>query len=132
MEKNEQQDPDYHHGYSSGMDRANPEIYEGYLSSVVSYDRLRHLITDYREELKDADQDFRQTREEQLQTYGALQQHVGKLDAIQKEVGRQDRQVQETEAEIEELEDRYRKAAPQILPFCRVAVLRGGAFVCGR
>lgn len=132
MEKNEQQDPDYHHGYSSGMDRANPEIYEGYLSSVVSYDRLRHLITDYREELKDADQDFRQTREEQLQTYGALQQHVGKLDAIRKEVGRQDRQVQETEAEIEELEDRYRKAAPKYSLFAGLLYFVAGlSFVAG-
>ncbi|MFT4031489.1 MAG: hypothetical protein QM669_03660 [Siphonobacter sp.] len=132
-EENESnQSYDYQHGYNSGLEQLNPEAYEGYLSSQISYERLRVLIQSQKEELSELDQEIQQTRQQELQIYASLQQHTVRIDAINKEIGWKGKNLTDTESEIAELTERYQKAAPNYSLFAGILYfVAGAAFVAG-
>lgn len=95
-------------------------------------DRLQHQRTFIQQELQELDTEIRQTRQDQQQTYGSLQQHLVKIDSINKDIARQNQSVSETEADIASLEERYKKAAPKYSLFAGLLYFVAGvSFVAG-
>ncbi|PMD94674.1 hypothetical protein BWI97_16030 [Siphonobacter sp. BAB-5405] len=95
-------------------------------------DRLQHQRTFIQQEIQELDTEIRQTRQDQQQTYGSLQQHLVKIDSINKDVARQNQSVSETEADIASLEERYKKAAPKYSLFAGLLYFVAGlSFVAG-
>ncbi len=95
-------------------------------------DRLQHQRTFIQQEIQELDTEIRQTRQDQQQTYGSLQQHLVKIDSINKDIARQNQSVSETEADIASLEERYKKAAPKYSLFAGLLYFVAGlSFVAG-
>ncbi|WP_420154812.1 hypothetical protein [Siphonobacter sp.] len=94
--------------------------------------RLQHQRTFIQQEIQELDTEIRQTRQDQQQTYGSLQQHLVKIDSINKDIARQNQSVSETEADIASLEERYKKAAPKYSLFAGLLYFVAGlSFVAG-
>ncbi len=126
------QNQDFHRGYNSGLEQVNPDAYAEYVTNAVSADRLQNQIVSYQQELREVDGEIRQTRQDQQQAFASLQQHLVKIDGINKEADRQNKSIAETEQEIASLEERYQKAAPKYSLFAGILYFVAGlSFVAG-
>ncbi|AQG82348.1 hypothetical protein AWR27_06000 [Spirosoma montaniterrae] len=107
------QQPDFQHGYASGVEGVNRETYEGYLSSRVSVDWLTNRIQEKRDALRQLDQHTAETTEARRNTFADLQTHTQQVDRLAKQAGQYEADRQAILTERESLRERRAKAAPE-------------------
>ncbi len=124
--------PDYQHGYTSGLDGVERETYEGFLSSQVSTDWLTDRIREKRTELTELDCKIAETTEANRATYADLQNHTLQVERLTKQVGQREADRQALEAERDSLRTRRTKAAPEYSLLAGLLFLVAGvAFLAG-
>jgi hypothetical protein len=101
--------PDYEHGYKSGVQNTDPAIYEGYLSSQVHYNWLTQRIDEKRGEIARINTETDHTVDRYKKAFDSLQ---GALQEVEKADNRvTDLTVQRQK--IDEENDRLRKRRQQ-------------------
>jgi hypothetical protein len=101
--------PDYEHGYKSGVQNTDPAIYEGYLSSQVHYNWLTQRIDEKRAEIARINTETAQTTERYKKAFDTLQGAVQEVEKADNRVT--DLTVQRQK--IDEENDRLRKRRQQ-------------------
>lgn len=104
--------PDFQHGYNSGVEGVNRETYEGYLSSQVNTDWLSERIQEKRAELTEADRQLAESTEANRVAFAALQTHAMPVERLAKQLGQREADRQGLEADRISLRERRSKAAP--------------------
>jgi hypothetical protein len=72
--------PDYQHGYKSGVQNTDPAIYEGYLSSQVHYDWLSQRIDEKRTEIQRINAETVLTTDRFKKAFDSLQSFVQEVE----------------------------------------------------
>jgi hypothetical protein len=103
---------DFHHGYSSGIDGVNRENYEGYLSSQVNSDWLAKRIDQQQTELAETEHQLTEATNARRHTYAELQNHALQVDRLAKQVGNREAARQDLLADRDQLRKRRMKASP--------------------
>ncbi|QIP14443.1 hypothetical protein G8759_18380 [Spirosoma aureum] len=104
--------PDFQHGYTSGVEGVNRETYEGYLSSQVNTDWLQDRIQEKRTEVTDSDRQLTEAIEARRTAYAELQNHALQVERLDKQVKQREADRQALEADRDNLRERRTKAAP--------------------
>ncbi|GAB3883936.1 LapA family protein [Spirosoma agri] len=104
--------PDFQHGYSSGVEGVNRETYEGYLSSQVNKDWLQERIQEKRTEVTDAERQLTEATESRRTAYAELQNHALQVERLDKQVKQREADRQVLETDRDKLRERRTKAAP--------------------
>jgi hypothetical protein len=104
--------PDFQHGYTSGVEGVNRETYEGYLSSQVNTDWLTERIQEKRTELTTAERQLAESTEANQTAFASLQTHALQVDRLTKQLGRRESDRQGLESDRTSLRERRTKAAP--------------------
>lgn len=106
------ENPDFQHGYNSGIEGVNRETYEGYLSSQVNKDWLQERIQEKRTEITGTDQQLTQATEAHRTAYAELQTHALQVERLDKQVKHHEADRQALETDLDNLRERRTKAAP--------------------
>ncbi len=104
--------PDFQHGYNSGVEGVNRETYEGYLSSQVNTDWLSERIQEKRTELTTVERQLAESTEANRTAFASLQTHALQVERLTKQVGQRESDRQELESDRAKLRERRTKAAP--------------------
>lgn len=104
--------PDFHHGYNSGVEGVNRETYEGYLSSQINTDWLSERIQEKRTELATTERQLTETIDANRSAYADLQNYTLQVERLDKQVKQKEADRQLLEAERDSLRERRAKAAP--------------------
>lgn len=104
--------PDFQHGYTSGVEGVDRETYEGYLSSQVNTDWLTERIQEKRQELAETDQKLAEATEANRAAFAELQAHTGQVERLARQVSQRDADRKAMEADREQLRERRTKASP--------------------
>jgi hypothetical protein len=104
--------PDFQHGYTSGMEGVNRETYEGYLSSQVSTDWLTERIGERRTDLATTERQLTEATEANRTAYAELQTHALQVERLDKQVKQREADRQALEADRDSLRARRTKASP--------------------
>ena len=104
--------PDFQHGYTSGVEGVNRETYEGYLSSQVSTDWLTERIQEKRAEVSNLDRQLAEASEAHQTIYADLQHHTLQAERLSKLMNQHEAERQSLSTDRDHLRDRRAKAAP--------------------
>jgi hypothetical protein len=104
--------PDFQHGYTSGVEGVNRETYEGYLSSQVNTDWLSDRIDEKRVELADTERQLAEATEANRSAFADLQNHTLQVERLDKQVKQREADRQSLVADRDNLRERRTKAAP--------------------
>ncbi len=104
--------PDFQHGYTSGVDGVNRETYEGYLSSQVNRDWLTDRIAEKRTELAATERQIAETTEANRTAYADLQNHTLQVERLAKQVNQHEANRLAIEADRDALRKRRANASP--------------------
>ncbi|GAB3512882.1 hypothetical protein GCM10027341_54250 [Spirosoma knui] len=104
--------PDFQHGYTSGVEGVNRETYEGYLSSQVNTDWLTDRINEKRTELANTERQLAESTEANRSAYADLQNHTLQVERLDKQVQYREAERQALQADRDDLRERRTKAAP--------------------
>lgn len=104
--------PDFQHGYSSGVEGVNRETYEGYLSSQVNTDWLQERIQEKRTELSTTEQKLSEATEARRVAYAELQNHALQVERLDKQVKQRESERQALISDRDDLRERRAKASP--------------------
>ena len=124
--------PDFQHGYTSGVEGVNRETYEGYLSSQINTDWLAERIGEKRTELATLNQQLADATDANRAAFTNLQTHLLQVDLLAKQVGQREADRQALEADRTSLRERRTKAAPDYSLFAGLLFLVAGiSFLAG-
>lgn len=104
--------PDFQHGYASGVEGVNRETYEGYLSSQISTDWLSERIAEKRIDLATTERQLTEATDANRTAYADLQNYTLQVEQLTKQVGRKEADRQALIADRDSLRERRTKAAP--------------------
>ncbi len=104
--------PDFQHGYTSGVEGVNRETYEGYLSSQVNTDWLSERIQEKRAELTTVERQLAESTEANRTTFASLQTHALSVERLSYQLGQREADRQVLESDRTSLRERRTKAAP--------------------
>ena len=105
--------PDFRHGYASGVEGVDRGTYEGYLSSQVSTDWIADRIAEKRAELTLTDQQIAEATEANRTAYAALQTHALQVERLAKQVKQRETNRLALETDRDALRVRRAKASPE-------------------
>lgn len=105
--------PDFQHGYASGVEGVDRETYEGYLSSRVNTDWLTARIAEKRADLTNAEHELTTVTEANRTAYANLQTHALQVERLTKQVTQHEADRQALLADRDSLRQRRAKAAPE-------------------
>ncbi|AUD07398.1 AAA family ATPase [Spirosoma pollinicola] len=124
--------PDFHHGYTSGVEGVNRETYEGYLSSQINTDWLTERIGEKRTEVAAINQQLTEATEANRAAFSSLQTHTLQVERLAKQVGQREADRQGLEADRDNLRERRTKASPDYSLFAGLLFLVAGiSFLAG-
>lgn len=124
--------PDFQHGYTSGVEGVNRETYEGYLSSQINTDWLTERIQEKRTELANTEQRLAETTEANRTAFAELQNHTLQVDRLDKQVKQREADRQMLEADRDSLRERRTQAAPDYSLLAGILFLIAGiSFLAG-
>ncbi len=106
-------DPDFQHGYQSGVDGVQPDHYESYLSSRVSQDWLAERIDAKQQAIQRIEQAILETTAHRKTAYDTLQQHLLKGSVLGRQVSRLEADRAGIDQEQAALVERRERAAPE-------------------
>ena len=104
--------PDFQHGYTSGVEGVNRETYEGYLSSQVSSDWIAERIAEKRAELATTERQIAEVTEANRTVYADLQNHTLQVERLDKQVKQREADRLAVETDREALRKRRANASP--------------------
>jgi hypothetical protein len=105
--------PDFHHGFTSGVEGVDRETYEGYLSSRVNTDWLTDRIGEKRAELAHTDRTIIEATEANRTAYNNLQTHTLQVERLDRQVKQLEANRLGVEADRDALRQRRAKASPE-------------------
>lgn len=124
--------PDFQHGYTSGVEGVNRETYEGYLSSQINTDWLTERIDEKRTEVATLNQQLSEATEANRSAFANLQTHTLQVERLTKQVGQREAARQVVLADQDNLRERRTKAAPDYSLFAGLLFLVAGiSFLAG-
>ncbi len=104
--------PDFQHGYTSGVEGVNRETYEGYLSSQINTDWLSERIQEKKTELTTTDNQLAEATEANRTAFADLQTYSLQVERLAKQVGQREADRQALETDRDNLRERRTKASP--------------------
>lgn len=104
--------PDFQHGYASGVTGVNRETYEGYLSSQVNRDWLTERLAEKRTELTEIERHITQITEASRTAYADGQNHTLQAERLDKRVKQREADRLALEADRDALRRRRASASP--------------------
>ncbi|MBC8151296.1 MAG: hypothetical protein H7Z72_00125 [Bacteroidetes bacterium] len=124
--------PDFQHGYNSGLEQVKADTYEGYLSSQVNYDWLTERIAEKRADIQRLDAQVAESTPKRQTTFDALQTHLLNISTLAKQVGRLETDRKAIETEQADLAQRRRQSAPDYSLLAGLLFLAAGiSFLAG-
>ncbi len=124
--------PDFQHGYASGVEGVNRETYEGYLSSQINTDWLLERIEEKRVNLTGTEHQLAETTDANRTTYAELQHYALQVERLDKQVRQKEADRQALEADRDRLRERRAKAAPDYSLLAGLLFLLAGiSFLAG-
>jgi hypothetical protein len=131
-EQQPNQNSDYQHGYTSGLEGLDRQVYEAYLSSNVSHDWVLDRLNQKRSELDTLKNKRQETIQLHKQSYDKLQDHVMGVNHSAKRIKELDASVSEINQQTEELKDKRRDSAPYYsLVAGLIFLVAGISFIAG-
>lgn len=104
--------PDFQHGYSSGVEGITPDAYEGYLSSEVNLDWLNERVTEKRAEIERVSEQLTEVTAARKTAFSSLQGHLLPISVTQQQLDRLDNNHAKLVAEQTDLSQRRANAKP--------------------
>lgn len=104
--------PDFQHGYTSGVEGVNRETYEGYLSSQINTDWITDRIQEKRTELTNTERQLAEATDANRTAFADLQNYTSQVDRLEKQIKQKESDRQALEADRNNLLERRTKAAP--------------------
>ena len=104
--------PDFQHGYTSGVEGVDRETYEGYLSSQINTDWLSDRIQEKRANLATTEQQLTEATEANRTAYANLQNYALQVERLDRQVKLKEADRHLLEADRDNLRARRTKAAP--------------------
>jgi uncharacterized protein YaiL (DUF2058 family) len=104
--------PDFRHGYTSGVEGVSRENYEGYLSSRVNSDWLAERIEQKQTELAGTERQLTEATNARRETYADLQNYALQVERLAKQVEHREADRQALIADRDQLRERRMKASP--------------------
>ncbi|MBD2756834.1 LapA family protein [Spirosoma validum] len=124
--------PDFQHGYTSGVEGVNRETYEGYLSSQINTDWLSERIQEKRTDLSNTERQLTEATDANRTAYADLQNHALQVERLDKQVKQKEAGRQALEADRDNLRERRTKAAPDYSLLAGILFLVAGiSFLAG-
>ncbi|WP_228724148.1 hypothetical protein [Spirosoma sp. KUDC1026] len=124
--------PDFRHGYTSGVEGVSRENYEGYLSSRVNSDWLAERIEQKQTELTDTERQLTDATNARRATYAELQNHALQVERLAKQVESREADRQTLIADRDQLRERRAKASPDYSLLAGILFLIAGiSFLAG-
>lgn len=124
--------PDFQHGYSSGVEGITPDAYESYLSSQVNLEWLNERIAEKRVDIDRVTEQLVEATTARKIAFAALQEHLLPITAAASQVDQLDREQQHIVAEQSQLRQRRATAKPEYsLLAGLIFVVAGLSFLLG-
>ncbi|WP_420147517.1 hypothetical protein [Spirosoma sp.] len=124
--------PDFQHGYASGVEGVDRETYEGYLSSQINTDWLSERIQEKRTELDRTERQLTEATDANRAAYADLQNHTLQVERLDKQVKQKEADRQALETDRDNLRERRTKAAPDYSLLAGILFLIAGiSFLAG-
>ncbi|MCF2501062.1 MULTISPECIES: hypothetical protein [Dyadobacter] len=131
-EQNPNQGGDFQHGYSSGIEGIDRQVYEAYLSSNVNHDWVIDRINTKREELSSVKNKQQETIRQHKTAYDKLQNEVMGLNNAAKKVQDSEKSIAEIDSITEELREKRASKAPSYSLVAGLIFLAAGiSFIAG-
>ncbi|MCE7071847.1 hypothetical protein LZG74_16120 [Dyadobacter sp. CY327] len=131
-EQNPNQGGDFQHGYSSGIEGIDRQVYEAYLSSNVNHDWVIDRINTKREELSSVKNKQQETIRQHKTAYDKLQNEVMGLNNAAKKVQDSEKSIAEIDSVTEELREKRASKAPSYSLVAGLIFLAAGiSFIAG-
>jgi len=131
-EQNVNQDGDYQHGYTSGIEGLDRQPYEGYLSSNVNYDWIIENINQKKEQLSSVKSKHQETLQRQKVSYDKLQQEIMGLSNNEKQIQFLESSVAAIDSESDNLKEKRSDKAPSYSLVAGLIFLAAGiSFIAG-
>ncbi|SKB97743.1 hypothetical protein [Dyadobacter psychrophilus] len=131
-EQNPNQGGDFQHGYSSGIEGIDRQVYEAYLSSNVNHDWVIERINTKKEELFSVKNKQQETIRQHKTAYDKLQNEVMGLNNTAKKVQDSEKLIAEIDTMSEELREKRASKAPSYSLIAGLIFLAAGiSFIAG-
>jgi hypothetical protein len=131
-EQNPNENGDYQHGYTRGIEGIDRQVYESYLSSNVNHDWIQDRITSKSEELSSVKVRHQDTLRQHKTAYDRLQNEVMGLNNAAKQVKDLETSVADIDTTTEQLKDRRAEKAPSYSLIAGLIFLAAGiSFIAG-
>lgn len=131
-EQQPNQNSDYQHGYTSGLEGLDRQVYEAYLSSNVSHDWVLDRLNQKRSELDTLKNKRQETIQLHKQSYDKLQDQVMGVNHSAKRIKELDSSVSDINQQTEELKEKRKDSAPYYSLIAGLIFLVAGiSFIAG-
>jgi hypothetical protein len=131
-EQNPNQGGDFQHGYSSGIEGIDRQVYESYLSSNVNHDWIAERLDTKKQELSSVRNKQQETIRQHKTAFDKLQNEIMGLNNAAKRVQDIDASVAEIDTASEELRERRASKAPSYSLVAGLIFLAAGiSFIAG-
>ncbi len=104
--------PDFQHGYSSGVEGITPDTYESYLSSEVNLTWLNERVVEKRADIDRAAEQLTEATAARKTAFATLQEHLLQVSIAANQVEQLDKTRQQIVAEQSQLQQRRATAKP--------------------
>ena len=126
------QQPDYQHGYTSGMEGTDRQVYEAYLASKVSHEWVTDQLNEKRAELERLDSRKHVAQARRKEAFDKLQEQLLGVNQTSRRAKELERTVEETDDESRRLREKREKAAGHYSLLAGIIFLVAGlAFIAG-
>ncbi|WP_353717398.1 hypothetical protein [Dyadobacter sp. 676] len=131
-EQNLNENGDYQHGYTRGIEGIDRQVYENYLSSNVNHSWIQDRLNEKKQELSEVRSRNQQTLAEHKTAYGKLQNEVMGLNNAAAQMKDMERSIGEIDTQTEELRQRRAEKAPSYSLIAGLIFLAAGiSFIAG-
>ena len=128
----DEQNSDYQHGYTSGLEGLDRQVYEAYLSSNVSHEWVLDRLNQKRSELDVIKNKRQETIRVHKQSYDKLQDQMMGVNQSAKKIKDLDTSVWNIGQQTEQLQDKRKESAPYYsLVAGLIFLVAGVSFIAG-
>ncbi|WP_138485216.1 hypothetical protein [Dyadobacter bucti] len=131
-EQDPNQSGDYQHGYSSGIEGVDRQVYETFLSSNVNHVWLQERLESKKEDLQSVRNRYQDTIQRQKTAFDKLQNEITGLNNATKQINDLEISVADIDSTTEELKDKRAEKSPTYSLIAGLIFLAAGiSFVAG-
>ncbi|CAG5070453.1 hypothetical protein DYBT9623_02999 [Dyadobacter sp. CECT 9623] len=131
-EQNPNENGDYQHGYTRGIEGIDRQVYESYLSSDVNHDWIRERLGSKKEELSAVKTRTQETQQLHKGAYDKLQAEMMALNGTARQMKDLERSVVDIDVQSEQLREKRAEKAPSYSLVAGLIFLAAGiSFIAG-